>query len=141
MALRLRGKLWARARLLEAALLTLLAKVAVRVVPFEWLMRSVVELPGPVGVGQAALARDIGRTVWRVANRPFRWAVCLPQALAAHWMLARRGVGSQIRFGIWRTEDGLTSHAWLMCGRVCILGGVRGEPREAVAEFPPARQG
>jgi hypothetical protein len=126
--------------MLEAVLLTLLAKVAVRVVPFEWLMRSVVELPGPGGAAQAAMARDIGRLVWRVANRPIRWAVCLPQALAAHWMLARRGVGSQIRFGIWRMDDGLTSHAWLMCGRECILGGVRGEAREAMAEYPPARR-
>lgn len=82
---------------------------------------------------------------------PFR-AVCLQQAMAAQWMLHRRGVRCQLLFGAQRApadaddepsgrffarlrrrtldeNSGATTgsstryHAWLTIGDVCILGG------------------
>ena len=69
-------------------------------------------------------AKAIGKQVRGAAVRlPFR-AVCLPQAMTARWMLARRGIKTRLFIGA-RAVDGPTSHAfhaWLMLGSVCITG-------------------
>ena len=59
-------------------------------------------------------ARDVCRIVRKVARRaPFR-AVCLPQALAAQWMLRRRSVLTHVVFAArQRPESGIEFHAWL----------------------------
>jgi hypothetical protein len=72
---------------------------------------------------QAALAATIGRIVTDVARAaPFR-AVCLPQALAARAMLARRGVASVLCFGAARGEEKpFDAHAWLDAAGVEVTG-------------------
>jgi hypothetical protein len=66
-----------------------------------------------------AIARAIGRSS-RVA--PFR-AVCLQQALAAAWMLRRRGLPVEVHFGVAKnTGKPLSAHAWSMCGDHLITG-------------------
>ena len=68
--------------------------------------------PGPAD--QARVARDVGWAVTRAARHvPFE-AVCLPQAMAAHAMLRRRGVPSAVHFGAQRgKEKTIDAHAWL----------------------------
>ena len=79
-------------------------------------------------------ARAIGRQVTRAAHKvPFR-AVCLPQAMAARWMLARRGIETQLYIGARRSEKGraFDFHAWLMLGEDCLTGQ---EERDAFNAF------
>lgn len=61
----------------------------------------------------------------KVARRaPFR-ARCLPRAMAAQWMLRRRGVRSRVVFGVRRggaPEPGLEFHAWLIVAGECVIG-------------------
>ena len=72
---------------------------------------------------QVQLAADVGWAVTRAARYvPFR-AVCLPQAMAARLMLARRGITSTMHFGAARGEDRpLDAHAWLDAAGVEVTG-------------------
>ena len=82
-------------------------------------------------------AREIGRIVARTAEYlPFR-AVCLPQAMAACWMLRRRGLSSTLVIGamLGQSSDDLSHlHAWLQAGGACITGA-----REMQAYTPVVR--
>lgn len=120
---------WAdRLLLAEAAILLALARICVLTVPFRvlarWLSRAP-DAPAP----DPSLADRVGRAV-RVAARNVPWnAVCLPQAIAAKAMLARRGQGSAFHLGATIEDDGkLNAHAWLECdGRIVTgAGGMRG---------------
>lgn len=77
--------------------------------------------PGPER--EAKVARDIGWAVTRAANHvPFK-AVCLPQAMAAHAMLRRRGVDSVMHFGARKSaEKPIDAHAWLDAAGVEVTG-------------------
>ena len=72
---------------------------------------------------EMALAREIGWAVTRTARYvPFR-AVCLPQAMAAQFMLRRRGVASVMHFGAGKgTDRPLDAHAWLDAAGVEVTG-------------------
>ena len=64
----------------------------------------------------------VGQAV-TIAARNVPWnAVCLPQAMAAKAMLARRGQGSALHLGAARAGDGLTAHAWLVAGGEVVVG-------------------
>ena len=132
---------------LEAVLLLLLARLLVKYVPMRrWRHRlSTVEEGGPPFEGRR-LARKVARVVRRVARHvPFR-AVCLPQAMAAQWMLRRRGISSRLFFGARRRlrpataspeerpASGMDFHAWLTVGDACVLGGAE---RDTYVALPP----
>lgn len=58
-------------------------------------------------------------------------ATCLPQALLARVVLARRDYQAVIHIGV-RTVDGeLAAHAWTTSGDTVVSGG----PREALVDF------
>jgi hypothetical protein len=73
---------------------------------------------------------------WAVtaAARYVPHATCLPQALAARWVLARFGHASRVRFGIRKSEGGpLVAHAWLECeGRSLLEGDLAYQALEPV---------
>tara|TARA_B100000678_G_scaffold141081_1_gene117626 strand:+ start:1373 stop:1888 length:516 start_codon:yes stop_codon:yes gene_type:complete len=108
------------------------AWVLVRFVPFNWWRKSI----GPIGgEGMAALRVDeaatrraygLGRAVERIADRAWFAPVCLPRAIAARWMLNRRGIPSRIVFGSRRNDDPagrkLLFHAWLKVADVVVTG-------------------
>ena len=53
---------------------------------------------------------------------PFR-AVCLPQAMAAQFMLRRRGVRSVMRLGVAQgVAKSIEAHAWLDAAGVGVTG-------------------
>jgi hypothetical protein len=73
--------------------------------------------------GDAATARRIGWAIRTAAPlMPFRSA-CLQQAVAAHGMLARRGIASIVHFG-GRTgaPAPAETHAWLDAAGVAVCG-------------------
>jgi len=73
--------------------------------------------------GPAVIAGEISWAVTRAASHvPFK-AVCLPQAMAAHAMLKRRGIASVIHFGVRRTEEKpIDAHAWVEAAGVEVTG-------------------
>lgn len=70
-----------------------------------------------------ATAAKVGWAVTRAARHVPFGAVCLPQAMAAKAMLARRGISSVMHFGTMRGEAlSLSAHAWLEATGVEVTG-------------------
>ena len=125
----LRSPTSSKAMALEAALLLLLARLLVLYVPMRhWRHRLTTSEPATCPAQPPFMAWKVVRIVRRVAAHvPFQ-AVCLPQAMAAQWMLRRRDLPSRMSFGARRGRDAaaandLEFHAWLNVGGKCILGG------------------
>lgn len=110
----------------EAALWLLLARVLVWGVPMRyWRLHPVEGSDGSVAADRVALGRLVGGIVRGVARRVPAKVVCLPRAMAAQWMLRRRGVGGDLVLGARRTgpEQPLDYHAWLTVDGECVIGG------------------
>ncbi|MCB2087783.1 MAG: lasso peptide biosynthesis B2 protein [Sphingomonadaceae bacterium] len=110
----------------EAFLLLAIAYSLIRWVPMrhwrKWL--GPLEPQSALAEDQHARAIAFGDLVERTATAAPFAAKCLACAMAARWMLARRGIATQLCFGArkgqdWRSHD---LHAWLMAGDSCIIG-------------------
>lgn len=117
-----------RLRVLEAAVLVLVARVLRRSVPMRRWSRVLgptapptvpVSEDAPDGV-EAAVARSVGSASRRVGGN------CLEQAFAASLMLRRRGVRGVVVIGLDRADPSAAPHAWLVgaSGRVVVGGEV-----------------
>jgi Transglutaminase-like superfamily len=106
----------------EAGLILALARLTVLTVPFRvlapWLRRA-----PETACCDAQLVRAVGRAI-TIAARNVPWnAMCLPQALAAKAMLARRGCGSAFHLGATYDSNGnLIAHAWVVAGGQVVVG-------------------
>ena len=82
--------------------------------------------------GEDELADEVSSTV-RTASRRLPWQCkCLVQAMAAKWMLQRRGARTTLYLGLAKDEEQeLCAHAWLRSGDA-ILTGARGHKRFTV---------
>jgi hypothetical protein len=117
--------------LLEASVLLTFAQLLTKFVPYARWSR----LLGPIASGEAltASAHDdlIAKKIAWLVDTAARYLpsgpVCLPRAMAAKWMLARRRVPSTLLLGIRRQQvdalSGAQLHAWLRAGDRTITGG------------------
>jgi hypothetical protein len=118
-----------RRRLLREAVFALaLARIAMACLPFRriaaWLGTPGTETPSTATRAQVRLAAQIGWAVGALAGRVPWDARCLAQALAATWMLRRRGLEGTVSFGADRGESRqLLAHAWLRFGPRLVTGG------------------
>ena len=109
--------------LLEAGLLLLAARAALRFVPtariVRWVRRTLPETNKDAG--HASLEQLQWAVMAFSRNAPIR-LVCFPQALAMYAMLRRRGIPSEVLYGAARLSDGkLAAHAWLRAeGRLWV---------------------
>jgi len=76
--------------------------------------------PSRLTHAEAEEARRLAVAVERAAG--FRWfrVSCLPRALVLERLLARRGLGSELRFGVLRDDGGVRAHAWVECGGLAL---------------------
>ena len=71
----------------------------------------------------APIARSIGWAVAAVGRtRPCEGHVCLPQAIAAHQMLKRRGIPSTLLLGVAHEDSKMIAHAWVTVGDLIVTG-------------------
>ena len=124
-----------RVYLREAAVMLVLARLAVRLVPpariFAWAKRP------PRRIHRFAVD-EVGWISWAVESlgaRPWMNALCLPRALAAHAMLRRRGIASRLCLGVAREGSELAAHAWVEIGEDKIVGGSEANGFTRLAEF------
>lgn len=113
-----------RRRTCEAALLLLIVRVALMLLPLPGALRLFGIARGTMSSGRVEPeeAARIGHAVTRAARHvPFR-AVCLQQAFAALLMLRRRGLAATVHFGLLREGGALRAHAWSRCGDVPVTG-------------------
>ena len=118
---------------LEIVLCLAWARLLIRLMPFRWWRGTLgpidraadMESLPQLNAEQAKKAAGTGRMIRRLADSlPFK-AVCLPQAMAGRWMLARRNIPTRIVIGTKRgtLEEGLLFHAWLIAGEAIVTGG------------------
>ncbi len=113
--------------LLEAALMLGVARLAIALIPFRhvapWLgVRQSATPAAPLLEAHACLAKRIGWAVHTAAGHLPWQAVCLPQAIAAKFMLRRRGFASTLYLGVSRDDMGFKAHAWIRAGDVIVTG-------------------
>jgi hypothetical protein len=124
-----------RERLLLAEAIWALAAARIRLAtqPFPRIARALGGFTTPAQVRaqesrvlsaeDQATAAKVGWAVTRAARHVPFGAVCLPQAMAAKAMLARRGIASVMHFGTMRGETlSLAAHAWLDAAGVEVTG-------------------
>lgn len=126
-----------RALALEAAAWLTLARLVIRHVPFRYWRRHLEAVAKGAGeeAGRRALGRRVGGMVRRVARRlPFE-ALCLPQAMAARWMLRRRGIAARLWIGVRQPAPGRPPdyHAWVTVDGRSVIGG---RPARAYVPLP-----
>jgi hypothetical protein len=106
----------------EAVLFLGLARLLVLTVPFRLLARGLGRAPARDAEDAVLLGRVRRAVTTAARNVPWN-AVCLPQAMAAKAMLARRGCGSSLRLGAGFDGNGkLIAHAWLVAGGTVVVG-------------------
>lgn len=90
-------------------------------------------LPSQLPTG---LDREVSMATWSAARRlPFT-PNCLEQALAASWMLRRRGSKPTVVIGLSRDRQGDSAHAWLIGeGGAVLTGGASAPKFVAVTAF------
>lgn len=113
--------------LAEALASLAVSRAAVWLLPFRWLA-SAPRYPGAVDEeppeGRRRAALRVGWAVRTVARRGNVLANCLCEAIAARWMLRRRGVSAALHLGVQSPESGFKAHAWLEAAGQPV-GGVR----------------
>jgi hypothetical protein len=123
--------------LLEAFGYLILAKAAVGLLPFAQLSKFISTPSKPAGKSSSQSVDPVCWSVSAVAQHPMTWAVCLPQAIAGHWMLRRRGIPSVVCFGVGRDPKAkLGAHAWLRVADRIVLGQRAMAGFTPIAEFP-----
>lgn len=114
------GLLAARVKIAALPFRTIAGRLGVFVAPDD---PRIAEHRAPAPAERARIAEQIGWAVTRAARHvPFE-AVCLPQAMAAHAMLRRRGIASAMHFGARRNDEKpIDAHAWLDAAGVQVTG-------------------
>lgn len=117
-----------RQLLCEAVLMLALSRLIVLTVPFRVLAPWLCRTAETTSCDQKLLSAV--RQAVMVAARNVPWsALCLPQALTAKAMLARRGYGSTFHLGAAFDKNGkVIAHAWLVAGGQIVVGaeGIHG---------------
>lgn len=121
------------------------ASVAIAVLPFRVLVR-LAAWPRTSGATEPNLrASAVWRVRWaiRACARRAAWrAVCFQQGLAAHWMLRRRGVASELHYGVAPdAEAGLAAHVWVRSGGRDVVGGAVAPRFAPLVSIPAAPAG
>lgn len=124
-----------RARVAEAAVCLLVARLAVGLAPFRTWQATVGAPPTVAGSAisaeDALRARRVGRSATRAAERmPFA-CKCLPRAVAVQWMLRRRAIPAELVIGYHAAaEEPL--HAWVEVGGAIVIGAHDAPYREII---------
>jgi hypothetical protein len=131
-----------RLLLIEAFLLLGIARLAILVLPFKWLAlslgRHMKEAGTQIDPSDLRCARMVGQTIRSAAGYTPWKSVCLPEAVAAQWMLKRRHIASTLYLGVAKDEDKperLVAHAWLRCGDIILIGAAGHREFTVVATF------
>lgn len=122
----IRRPLWKNILVAEAILCLIAFRCTLKFVPFRVIGRRL-RSAEPESSSEMDAQTLVEATSWAVqwATRLLCWReVCLVQALAAKWMLRRRGLRSTLYLGVRHGQAGaLEAHAWLQCSDFWVVGG------------------
>ncbi len=115
-----------RGLFLTAFMLLFAVRIALWTVPFVTLQRILRRFSRPSARAVPTDSQTVDAIGWAVetAARYVPKAHCLPQALTAQVLLARRGLPATFRLGVRRGGGGrFEAHAWVECHGRVIVGG------------------
>lgn len=125
---------------LEATFQLLLARLALRLLPFRkltWLLNLV---PKPANLTEAQrrqLRNDVSWAIAATAAHLPGNTVCFPRGIAAQAMLRRRGVAATLYYGAATVPDeGLSAHVWVQDGNKGIIGHQEASKFHVLAMYP-----
>ena len=122
-----------RRAIFDALPVVVAVRLALWLLPFPATRRYVASIrPRSISVaGDPATVSNLVRAV-RASSRLVPHATCLTQAIALHYLLARRGRQGRIHIGVRRrASGGFESHAWVELDGEVVIGG------EDLASFVP----
>jgi hypothetical protein len=94
------------------------------------------ESPTSMTEEERPVAQRVSWAVQAVERRSPLDFVCLPQAMAAKWMLRRRRLQSTLYLGLRPGEKaGLAAHAWLRVGDKILTGRAEALGHQVIATF------
>lgn len=121
----------------EAAVALTVAAVAIRLLPFRTLVRTMGRFQPAGGTRDGQEAAAHVRLAIDRASRRLPWRlVCFQRGLAAHWMLRRRGLPSKLHYGLRQGDDALSAHVWVTLGETAVIGEESDHQHVPVATFP-----
>jgi hypothetical protein len=124
----------------EACLVMVFSIIAIKIVPFRFLSRCLgTHMASSPAVNKATNEQSIylvQKSIDRVSNNfPYK-VICMPEAMTAKLMLARRGIDSTLYMGVKKNESGdLAAHAWLRAGEIFLTGELEKDDFTVVASF------
>lgn len=125
---------------LEAALSLLLARLAIRLLPFRYLARFVarpVSRPEVLGDERVRLREEVCWAIYQASQHLPGNVTCFPQAIATQAMLRRRCVGTVMYYGVARLPGwGLAGHVWVQDGTQGIMGHLINKGYAVLARYP-----
>lgn len=129
-----------RGLLLEALAWLVWSKLLLLLIPFRWIAPRLgtlkTESPSEISPADRALALRISWAVQSAAAHVPLGFVCLPQAMAAKWMLRRRHLASTLYLGVARPDEvKFTAHAWLRAGDKILTGRAESFTHSTIATF------
>jgi transglutaminase-like putative cysteine protease len=120
----MKPRVFRRNLLIEATLALLLARLAVRLLSAARITAWASRPPRrPDRFAADTVVEGVSKAVEEIAAKPWMQALCLPQALATHAMLRRRGVAGRLCLGAVREGGALAAHAWVELGDEVLVGG------------------
>lgn len=119
----------------EAVVALIGARLAVRLVSTKNLLAWADRRPTKVNRFIAYEASLVANAVEQMGAKRWIDANCLPRALAAHWMLRRRGIVSKLCLGVAREKRELSAHAWIELEHAIVVGGTEAPRYLKMIEF------
>ena len=120
-----------RGLIVRVAVLTVVMRGALVVVPFRRLVRYLERMPASRPPVPPTEQRRIAWAVEAVGRRLLPRRPCLTQAFVAQYLLARRGVATTLRIGVAKDDAALEAHAWLEADGEVLVGGAASPERYA----------
>lgn len=129
-----------RRLLIEAVFYLALARFCVRFLPLRWYMNSLGSEKPPLKPSDEIVfvSKSVSVAIKKAANNVPWNAVCLPQAIAAKWMLGKRCIPSVLFLGVSTSNEDfpenetlkntvinkpqLAAHAWLKTDGIVVTG-------------------
>ena len=128
--------------LLESGILLGVAQLLTKLIPYSWWSRLLGPSSRPVEPIIEPVNKETVQLIGWAVRSPtiLPWKpVCLPQAMAAKWMLDRRHIGSTmcigVRKAIEKADREVDLHAWLRVGNQTITGGEVADQFQLLARF------
>jgi hypothetical protein len=130
----------ARHYLIEAVFYLLAARLALRVIPFRWLIWFFERPPKQPQVTDAERERMRKGVRWLMDEAAWFLpgeTTCFPRAIVVQAMLRRHGVCTTLYYGAARSPDGeLKTHVWVKDGTEGVVGHLIAGQYHILARYP-----